>query len=357
MPDLDLTRHVRTPAGVERYHLPVGTPLGKSGPETSRSAAYVKRLRAMRAWREQQQQSGDELAGADNGPLSDAQRYQRVDAQAKIAEQYAKDHPDTSTSPGVKRGNPETVPLNGRQVPLDKAVKMVSDAYGWDQRDKVAGVGPLGEKSSVLQQDKAQIVARSWYEQTLADEDSTKAQGLWQEYQSPEQYSHIQYILRTGQRDSEYPGTDPAEMKKIAALMFDKGGYTTERPMTVFRALKSDANTPDWAEKFKPGTEFSDKGIISTTAHLRFSEGWLTNDAKGRHNRTPGPEDVVVEIRLPKGQRIVGGDPQFIETMLPPGTRMKVVSANETGAEPVNPLGGERGTPFQYTHVVAEVIQ
>lgn len=342
--NIDLTRHVATPEGEARYHLPIGTPLGGRGdrglsPETrAASARYAQRL-------------------------TESQRYNQVDAAAKKAEQYAKDHPvHTDVKP---EGNPTTVNLGGEQVPLDKAVKMVSDAYGWKERDREGILNIPGAKASVKEQDKAQIIARAWYSSNSVNPEEDKPKGAWQEYQNPELYSHIQYMLRTGQRDTEYDGIDPKDMRKYVDEMFQRGGYTTTKPMTVFRALKSkrassfepgdDTSGVDWAEKLKPGTEFTDKGIVSTTAHMRFSQGWLMNDAQGRENREPQKNDVVLEIRLPKGQRVVGGDPQFIETMLPPNTRLRVKESYPLRASAVDPLTHTYSS-FDYTHVIAEVI-
>ena len=298
--EVDLTRHVATPEGVRRYHLPIGTPLGEGGPD-------------------------------------------------------------------VEEGNPLTVTLNGIDVSMNRARAMVADAYGWKDRDKEGAVlGLPGTAESIEQQDKAQIVARNWYSTTSGEdpEDEQYAASLWEQYQSPDVYGKINNLLRGGKPDPDDPPAD--DVRRYADMMFDRGGWTTEKPIRVYRALKSkrassfepgdDTGTEDWAAKLQPGVVFSDSGIVSTTAHMRFSQGWLMGAHDGSDTREPQRNDVVVEIRVPKGQRIVGGDPQFIETMLPPDTRLRVVEAYPLEAKAVNPLDHTHKT-FVYTHVIAEVVQ
>lgn len=309
--DIDLTRHVRTPAGVEKYHLPIGSPIGGGS------------------------HSVNDIEDLLNRPVSPMERLNNA-TQDKAALRRSLAYPP----------NPMTVSLNNEDVPLDRAVSMVGGAYGWPTRDSLGS--SEGDAPSIKQQDKAQIVARVWYSTT-----DTKASALWQEYQSPQVYGRINAILRGGKPQKGEPSR--AQLQKHAKAMFEGGGYTTTEPMTVYRALKSNiADGQDWAKQLKPGTTFTDQGLVSTTAHSKFSEGWLMGDSEGNDSRLPAQHDVVVELHLPTGTRIVGGDPQFIETMLPPGTSFKVKSAEQVTSPAVNPLD-DRPADLTYTHVVAEV--
>jgi hypothetical protein len=65
-----------------------------------------------------------------------------------------------------------------------------------------------------------------------------------------------------------------------------------------------------------------------------------------------------MEIHVPVGTRIVGGNPEFIETMLKPGSKFKIISSERRRADHAEqPLGsdGVEDKPFYYTHVIAEL--
>lgn len=304
--DVDLTRYVRTPEGAEHFGLPIGSPIKADLPGSS--------------------------------PLKKAMNKARA---------------SMTTQRNAWPPNVERVALNGRTMTLSEARAMVGEAYSFEDRDREGGDGSETFEQSVDAQDKAQIVGKVWYNMTGGDAsyDDQIAASLWQEYQSPDYYRSINEALRTGESNDDF-AVSPGQMRLTVENMFEKGGYTIDKPMTVYRAMKSD--DIDWAEKFKPGTYFTDAGIVSTTAHPRFAEGWLVGKADGISKRKTKPSDVVIEIRLPSGQRIVGGDPQFIETMLPPGTRLKVISAAQQRAKAVSPLTHKKNS-FPYTHVIAEV--
>lgn len=306
--EVDLVRHVRTPAGEEWYHKPIGSPIT----------------------------AADEVAAK-------AEREAKVALKSAVA-------PKSSWP-----ANPSTVPLNGRPVPLDKAVEMVADSYDWGSRDE-QGASPA-DLPSVLQQDRAQVVARSWFSQVdgTNPEREQLAASLWEQYQNPELYGTINRVLRTGKPDPEYPQVNPRSVEATAAQLFKRGGYTTTEPMTVYRALKSDGSR-DWSKELTPGTVFTDKGMVSSTAHSVFAAGWLQGDDHGAPERRPMKTDVVVELHVPPGTRIVGGDPQFIETMLPPGTSFKVISSEVVTAPAHIPTSSKgKSKPETFTRVVAEV--
>lgn len=273
-------------------------------------------------------------------------------------------------SHGVKwPANPKTTNLNGKDMSISRAVTMVGRAYSWSERDKEGSVA--ADHPSIIEQDKAQIAAKTWATRTDAISMTASsptaemyAAALWQEYQSPQEYGLINGTLR-GQHKPGAGEPSAADLKKYTDKMFEKGGWTTERPMTVYRALKSSvlSSEPnqfggkhDWGKELKPGTVFTDKGIVSTTAHSKFAVGWLEGNATGDQERIMSPGDAVVEIHLPAGQRIVGGDPQFIETMLPPGTSLRIVSSTVRHGPGRSPITNAVEN-VQYHHIVAEVVQ
>ena len=237
----------------------------------------------------------------------------------------------------------------------------VADSYGWAARDAHGSDETPVMMQSIHQQGEAQIKARTWYSDESRDAtqvtDAEKyAKGLWNQYQNPGLYGAINNVLRTGKTDSQ--GVSLKRLAPIVKAVFDNAGMKTTAPMVAYRAIRS-SDKVDWSKVFKPGTTFTDKGIVSATAHNRFAEGWLALSSDGSESDAQKPNDVVMEIRVPKGQVIVGGDPQFIETMLPPGTKMKIISSEQVKAKhPRNPIGdGKNLSPFTYTHVVAEVTR
>jgi hypothetical protein len=239
-------------------------------------------------------------------------------------------------APPKYRPNPKTVSLNDQPMSMDAAVKLVGSVYSWGEMDEAGG----GDATSVDQQHRAQIAAKVWAE-TVSWED---APVFWMQYQGIKEYPKIQKNLRNTKARSD--------MVKVDA-MFNEGGWTTEKPMTVYHAIKSQKD--DWSARLKVGSVFTDKGMISTTANEKFAYGWLLGDAEGNDVREPSAKDVVIEIRLPVGTRVVGGDPGFIETMLHPDTHLKVISAQTESSGAVDPIDhAERDVT--YTHVVAEVV-
>lgn len=309
---IDLVRHVRTQAGVRKYHLPIGSVIGSGGIEED---AIPKHL------------LGNPVKGKD------------------------------------AFGNPTTIELGSgpgdfQTYTIEKAIKAVGDAYSWPDMDRDGGVS--ADKPSIRQQHEAQILAKKWASTDPGDDDRVlAAQNLWSYYQNPDAYPAIQSALRTGVLDPRFSRDEVSsagDIKKMVDDFFEMGGYTTTEPMTVYHAIKSE--TRDWAKELVPGTVFSDKGIVSATAHSKFARGWLLNNAHGDPGRTPKAGDVVMELRLPAGQRVMGGDPQFIETMIPPGTRFKILSSTKETGTSVDPIFTDEGASenISYTHVVAEVI-
>lgn len=208
------------------------------------------------------------------------------------------------------------------------------------------------EATSLWWQSHAQIKAKKWY-----DGGDSGGRDTWRDYQNPDKYGIINGLLRGTDKDPDLtPFTD--QVKGDVKEMFDEAGLTTTQPTTLYRALRTSKGL-DWAQTLRTGSTFQENGIASTTAFRRMAQGWLglngtSSDKEGRVNS----DDVVMEIRVPKGSKIVGGDPQFIETMLPPGTKFKVIHAGRIRTKnAVNPLGGSTiKKAMTYTHITVEAI-
>jgi hypothetical protein len=306
----------------------------------------------------------DDLAQHLNDILLDyafAEGFGPEHGPGKEVADLLKEHPELLKSKKTKdqlAGYPE---LTG----VKPTYAQVSDEIGWDEMDASGGSQDPVTKASMHEEHAAQLTAQWWHD-TLPDsapEDEHYAKSLWEQYQNPSLYGKINAMLRFGKRESGDP--DPEDVKRYAAALFDSPAATTlTKPMTVYRALRSSPprvrhlpGSHDWAKELAPGTVLTDKGFVSSTAHDKFAQGWLGLSPTGEQKDVERADDVVMEIRLKPGQKIVGGSTQFIETMLPPGTSLRIVSSEKRHASyPRNPLGDHAMTPFDYTHVVAEVV-
>jgi hypothetical protein len=300
---------------------------------------------------------------ADMDYLAEKAAPKTID-RAKIRAAYdAAEAKVSATGPDIKT----TLAKRGARVPSYADVESV---YDWKNRDALGSDGGATAKTSIRQQGIAQILAKSWYESMpdSAPTDEKAAAGMWEQYQNPNLYGTINSILRT--KKSEAGDPDYSTVKRIVDEMFRDSGETTTKDMEVVRALRSGTpsasiatrdHATDWSKKFKVGDVFEDDGIVSTTAHNRFAQGWLSLGPSGEALNEQKPNDVVMTIKIPKGSRIVGGDPQFIETMLPPGSRFKIVSVKHgvTAKKAANPVGSYLDPsvpPFKYTEVIAELV-
>ena len=267
--------------------------------------------------------------------------------------------------------NPKKFTLQG--LDADDAIRQVGDAYGWEDADDEGGDGTQEFLDSVREQHLAQITARTWQGSTQQPSDvadslfngdhvsgSDYAAMLWVQYQSPDDYGDINASLRTPAKEplvSLFNGQveqSSSQIKKDAVEAFAEGGWTTTRPMTLYRALTSDKDH-NWSKILTPGTTFEDDGMVSTTAHPVFAQGWLGGYGNKRRPASAA-QDVVMKIKVPEGTRILGGDPQFIETMLKPGSKFKVVSAEQQSQNGVSPLDHDPVTG-SYTLVTVELQQ
>lgn len=360
-----MTDHVRTEAGVKKYHEPIGSPI------VSHAQARAKLLDVVSALEQEQAGFGS----------SDA----AMESYIGRAKQLVADHPELADDP-LLEGHSE---ITGKPP----SYRAVAQDYGWDEMDEEGGDGTPVTTDSIHTGHQAQITAKFWSANVTDDspDDEQYASSLWEQYQSPQLYGAINGTLRDdeAQEVDGNMGPDPDDMRRYVDLMFEKGGTVLDHDIVLYRALHSsgqrgvlqanlaeveahpehpdylrrkaaleqalDANK-DWAEFLKPGTEFTDKGIMSTTPHPRYARGWLGLNAHGDEVDAQKPDDVVIEIHVPKGTTILGGDPQFVEVMLGRGTTLKINSSEKRQAEDaVNPLQERGEEPFTYTHVVAEV--
>lgn len=263
--------------------------------------------------------------------------------------------------PKVKLKGAKSDPLMDVAREHYAAEKAGGTAFGPPPTPKALKASPTSEATtlrSIAIQKRAQLKAFKWYDAATEDSDTSAATmdaaTFWLNYQIPEDYPKINGVLR-GQTP---PPPPRAEVLHTANEMFKEAGVKTTQPITLYRALRPEKGL-NWSQKLKPGSTFEDDGMVSTTAQPDFAQGWLSLDGTADGlSKKPAAGSTVLEIRVPTGTTVVGGHPQFIETMLPPGSKLKVISSEKriaSGAhsplDPDVPL-----PPFSYTHVVAEYI-
>lgn len=245
------------------------------------------------------------------------------------------------------------------KFPDQPSLTEVSDAYGWPDIEAAGSDGTKMTTTSVKVQEAAQVRSKMW-DGTVSDkspDEDQYAADLWEQYQAPSMYGLINDTLRG--IGTPIPGNpDAATLRHYAETAFQQGGTTTKEPTVFYHAIKS--HKDDWSKKFVPGQVFEDDGFVSATAFPRFAQGWLAlkpgEDGNSGKPRPVSEKDVVVEMRVPAGTRVMGGNPEFIETMFHPGTKMKVVSVEKRKATNASsPLGDFEDPAFTYTHVIAEV--
>lgn len=230
---------------------------------------------------------------------------------------------------------------------------------------KLKQVAPTRWESATDTQDKAQKKATLWYSRAMRNEDMKNypSAQFWEKYQEPGEYEKINEWLRNPKDELH------ARALSVAKAMFSLAGVKTTKPIKLYRGLRSQPNL-DWTKQLQVGKVFQDNGMVSTTGGidyanpsdtgddgLSFAQSWLTMRHDGQAWATkPDPGSVVMEIHVPPGTTVVGGSDQFIETMLPPGSKFKIISQEQRTASPRNPTdSGSRQPPFTYTHVIAEL--
>lgn len=139
----------------------------------------------------------------------------------------------------------------------------------------------------------------------------------WGAYQLPGGYPAINQYLRSGAATS-WKGESGRSLAANMIKAFDTMGHTTSKPGTVYRAIDVSDQLP--LTGFKVGDVFTDKGVISTAA----STDGIAQFVDGK----PG-QHAMLAINVPAGTRVLGGADGSFETMLKPGTRLRVVAAGE----------------------------
>jgi hypothetical protein len=222
---------------------------------------------------------------------------------------------------------------------------------------------------SIAAQRKAQEKATNWYSKNnpyweSMDDDQVwkdffapidkQAKSFWAAYQEPTQYALQNKILR-GMEDDAGPRK---MLMKTVNKMFTAGGMKAPTDLSLYRAIRAtDPKAQDFIDSLTPGATYKERGMVSTTAMLNDAQGWLkSNPTDGyQPDRRISPMDTVLEIQVPKGTQILGGSTQFIETMLHPDTKYKVISVERRHADPTNPTSGDDPEPeFEYNHVTVE---
>lgn len=143
----------------------------------------------------------------------------------------------------------------------------------------------------------------------------------WAAYQMEGGYQTINGYLRNGEHIPWNNITDesPEQLANDMLKAFDKMGYDTQKPGTLYRVNVGGHAVP--YESLKPGAVFTDKGVISTTAQTSDAAGFYEQEELAGHVEQP----YLEEIHVPAGTRVLGGARGSIETMLRPGTRFKVI--------------------------------
>lgn len=182
-----------------------------------------------------------------------------------------------------------------------------------------------------------------------------RALSFWDAYQNPDDYGPINKILR---------GPDGPDRKKVMQgidRMWQDAGETVKPNVHLFRAIRGDDPSSDkFLEAMQPGAVYQEKGMISASGELDSVQGWLKLVPKVgdfRTNRPIHPDDTVIEIKPLPTTKVVGGATQFIEVMMHPDTKFRVVSVDRRIAKaPQDPLGDSLLERFEYRHVVVEVV-
>lgn len=202
------------------------------------------------------------------------------------------------------------------------------------------------ESVALVEQRKAQEVATRWADSTGHGDMAVR---VWDLYQNPDTYKGIQGMLRK-------PDYDPKSFRIIesaAERICREAAYVSPFDLRLYRGIRG-----EMAQLFTPGEVFTEPGFSSTTPKLAYAQGWLPGLPGYGEIGLPDPNSVVLEIHVPKGKPIVGGDRRVnLETMIPPGAHFKVISKERrTAQHPDSPISPYKYEPFSYTHVVSELL-
>jgi hypothetical protein len=169
----------------------------------------------------------------------------------------------------------------------------------------------------------------------------------WGMYQAEGYYEQINGYLRGGD-EHVVPGNTISSEKMASGMTkaFDKFGVDTDKPYRLYRGM---TNNPEhnWLRELKVGDTYTDKGVVSTSADPDDVTNFLAEN-----NKDDSPKDnVMLEIHVPKGVRVLGGTVIGSETMLLPSMTYKIVSVGKITTHPAE------GQSIQFTKFVVEVVK
>jgi hypothetical protein len=146
----------------------------------------------------------------------------------------------------------------------------------------------------------------------------------WGLYQMDGGYQTINDWLRDG-KSTPMAGVAamPQTMAENMVKAFDTMGYTTVKPGVLYRVVDGDRTR---VGDLSPGGVFKDTGVVSCSASSTEVAGLLDPPQPGMgfdvDMRRENP--ILLKINVPAGTRVLGASPGGIETMLKPGTVMRV---------------------------------
>lgn len=312
---LDFARHVRTPAGAERFGVPIGSPIGDrpSKEETEKYEALKK-------------------------------KYAHLDAKVSFVDDKSA---EVKTAKAGKSGFQREVSSYGKTAPTED---LVSKYYKVQANDKATAAFKK-DAGFPFSRFMSSSVAQDHVLNEMDDGDPARS---WALYQVDGPYQAINGYLRTGQHVYRSQSTgmtfNGAELAEGMNKAFKKYGVTTDKPMTTFRGIGPSKHI-DYG-KFKAGDVFTEKGIMSTAVNRDDVMGFLDGDDLA----DVGSDKSVVELHLPSGQRILGAYTGGIETMLPPGTKFKVLSNTKKQLTTDTVNENNEHITGNVNYIVAEVV-
>jgi hypothetical protein len=212
-----------------------------------------------------------------------------------------------------------TGPGGGRAVPT-KGYTPKEPAAPAAPAPKAAGgaaKGPLPQ-STTAEHDAALDSAQAW--QLRPNGQPKRDPELRKEF-GADAKAHDSYVKRGHmQTNGALRGQRPMDARteqNVAGMdsMFGKAGHTLDEPLTVRREV--DPKTFDAVfSGMKPGTVFKDDGFVSTAAVGKNADLVMAS--------TAGTTPSRISIRLPGGTRVLAGDREERELILPRGSQFRV---------------------------------
>lgn len=193
---------------------------------------------------------------------------------------------------------------------------------------------------------------------------------IWWSYLSPAKYRQIQEELRSS-------GFLAEEIQRQAQRLCKQASWSLRHPVTLYRGARNIASL------FEIGQVFTERGFSSTTPKLNYAQGWLPpvvdaieelyrmnpvekmvaliqgtfQDPTPDISRKTSLNDAVLEVRASKGRHVLGANNGF-EILLPPESQFRILEKTvKTALQPTSPIMNDMiMEPFQYTHVVSELV-